>query len=118
MRATASERSAWTAKRILIIFHAISIVFAYGPLSHNTIPKYSIQRRGLLRKQELNVDKYRVRALYDSENAVVTDDISVKTTLKQLLRTSSPSIRNGIVIIAGFEAFNVQLYRKAAALVM
>lgn len=118
MTATTSECSAWTAVRILIIFLITSIVFAFRPLSQRAIAKCSLGRNILPRKQELNVDSYRVKSLFDSENSVVSDNISVKTTLKQLTRTTSPSTRNGIVIIAGFEAFNVQLYRKAAALVM
>lgn len=118
MKATTSERRDWTAVRIIIIFHIISIAFAYRPSSPRAVSICSIERKLLFRKQELNINNYRVKSLLDSENSVVTDDISVKTTLKQLLRTTSLSTRNGIVIIAGFEAFNVQLYRKAAALVM
>lgn len=38
-------------------------------------------------------------------------------SLKDLVQSTRPATGNNIVIIAGFEAFNVQLYRKAAALV-
>ena len=118
MKGTTSERRDWTAVRILVIFHIISIVFAYRPSAPRAVSICSIERKLLSRKQELNINNHRVKALLDSENSVVSGDKSVKTTLKQLLRTTSLSTRNGIVIIAGFEAFNVQLYRKAAALVM
>lgn len=116
--ATTSERGAWIAVRILLIFQIISTVLSYRPLPFRANPKSTLQRNVLSRKQELNNNNYRVTALFDSENSVVRDDILVKPTLKQLLRTPTASKRNGIVIIAGFEAFNVQLYRKAAALVM
>jgi hypothetical protein len=116
--ATTSERGAWIAVRILFIFQIISIVFSYRPLPPRANPKSTLQRNVLSRKQESINTNYRVTALFDSENSVVSDDILAKPTLKQLLRTPAPSKRNGIVIIAGFEAFNVQLYRKAATLVM
>lgn len=46
------------------------------------------------------------------------DQSTLKASLKDLIRTPLHNDRAGIVIIAGFEAFNIQLYRKAAALVM
>ena len=46
------------------------------------------------------------------------DQSTSRASLKDLIRTPLHQDRTGIVIIAGFEAFNVQLYRKAAALVM
>jgi hypothetical protein len=46
------------------------------------------------------------------------DQSTSRASLKDLIRTPLHNDRKGIVIIAGFEAFNVQLYRKAAALVM
>lgn len=46
------------------------------------------------------------------------DQSTPRASLKDLIRQSTKQDRAGIVIIAGFEAFNVQLYRKAAALVM
>lgn len=98
---------------ILIIFLITSIVFGYWPLSQGAISKCSLERNILPREQELNVDNYRLKALFDSENSVVSDNTSLKTTLKQLIRTTNPSTRNGIVTMAGFEALNVQLYRKA-----
>lgn len=113
MKATTSECSVWTAVRILIIFLITSIVFAYRPLSQTAISKCSLERNILRRWQELNVDNYRVKALFDSENSVVSDNLSLKTTSMQLIRTTSRLTKNSIVIIARFEAFNVQLYRKA-----
>lgn len=46
------------------------------------------------------------------------DQSTLRAPLKDLIRTPLHNDRTGIVIIAGFEAFNIQLYRKAAALVM
>lgn len=60
-------------------------------------------------------------ALHDTENEdspTITDIKTPPSSLKELLRKplyTPPTKRSGIVIIAGFESFNILLYRRAAA---
>ena len=48
---------------------------------------------------------------------VIVDDKDVKNVEEKIV-LPSPMARNGIVIVAGIEQFNVNLYRKAAEIVM
>jgi hypothetical protein len=79
-------------------------------------------RSTLRRKHTRNALQDNVRTTsFTLRSTTLIDEVDQSTSrasLKDLIRTPLHNDRNGIVIIAGFEAFNVQLYRKAAALVM
>jgi hypothetical protein len=83
---------------------------------------YQQLRNTLERKHARNALQDNVpTTTFTLRSATLVDEVdqsASRTSLKDLIRTPLYHDRNGIVIIAGFEAFNVQLYRKAAGLVM
>ena len=100
--------------QLFTLFYAVSSFKLGSSLSSKQQRIYEIhQPQGLQLHRNGN-------ALLLAGKSTVHDDNSQKTadtpTLRYLLQQPSElSTRNDIIIIAGFEAFNIQLYKEAAA---
>ena len=105
-------------RAVLPPFNRLSSVQTSYERTHRT--PITRSTRSTLSSQTLPLHRNK-KALLDTETPEIADIKDVKAdkplSLKDLLRQPPPppGRRSGIVIIAGFESFNIQLYRKAAA---
>ena len=115
------QRSTWSAVRLLLPFLLFSIVSSFTVGFKTSKLRFALQSDNELRQDSTQKFHGSRKALLDTESPISVDEKILKpaalSTLRELLQQPIPTKRNGIVIIAGFEAFNIQLYKKAAALI-
>lgn len=108
--------------REMIVFALLFISLFRATSSYSVGSHLFIRQQGMNGLQQLRAQRLPryVKGLFLTEETIVAGNGNQKslvaTSLKEILQQpSTSSTGNDIVIIAGFEAFNIQLYKKAAA---